>query len=156
MDTAHANDGKFSSDQCGYGKRKANEAFALAAQGTPEARKGASDGKRLCTRLSSEADEAIDGDDSNAARAAPPDGRRWFTDGRRLGPPATYNKYLSVMATVRTLGMKEKRELFKLMREGVVGKRGRVTEHTFIPRLGVTMGEFALFYVLIDNPRGPL
>ncbi|AVK74701.1 hypothetical protein pqer_cds_279 [Pandoravirus quercus] len=89
--------------------------------------------------------------------SAPPpaDGRRWFTDGRRLGPPATYNKYLSVMAAVKTLGMKEKRELFKLMREGVVGKRGRVTEHTFIPRLGVTMGEFALFYVLIDNPRAP-
>ncbi|AGO83881.1 hypothetical protein psal_cds_289 [Pandoravirus salinus] len=83
------------------------------------------------------------------------DGRRWFADGRRLGPPATYNKYLSVMAAVKALGMKEKRELFKLMREGVVGKRGRVTEHTFIPRLGVTMGEFALFYVLIDNPRAP-
>ncbi|BCU03584.1 hypothetical protein [Pandoravirus japonicus] len=95
---------------------------------------------------------------TDADRATPPslaDGRRWFTDGRRLGPPATYNKYLSVMAAVKTLGMKEKRELFKLMREGVVGKRGRVTEHTFIPRLGVTMGEFALFYVLIDNPRAP-
>ncbi|AVK76913.1 hypothetical protein pmac_cds_225 [Pandoravirus macleodensis] len=80
---------------------------------------------------------------------------QWISDGCRLGPPATYNKYLSVMATVRTLGMKEKRELFKLMREGAAGKRGRVTEHTFIPRLGVTMGEFALFYVLNDDPRAP-
>ncbi|AVK75848.1 hypothetical protein pkur_cds_217 [Pandoravirus kuranda] len=94
-----------------------------------------------------------------AAAAAAPTSRtgahQWISDGCRLGPPATYNKYLSVMATMRTLGMKEKRELFKLMREGDLGKCGRVTEHTFIPHLGVTMGEFALFYVLNDDPRAP-
>lgn len=125
-------------------KRSADEAFVHDPTSAPP------DDKRPRTAASPQTTA-----DPNAPQPTPADGRRWFTDGRRLGPPATYNKYLSVMAAVKTLGMKEKRELFKLMREGVVGKRGRVTEHTFIPRLGVTMGEFALFYVLIDNPRPP-
>lgn len=125
--------------------------------------------KRTASRILSRSRDAGEGgsakrariDDGRATSAAATSGtetgaaHRWISDGCRLGPPATYNKYLSVMATVRTLGMKEKRELFKLMREGAAGKRGRVTEHTFIPRLGVTMGEFALFYVLNDDPRAP-
>lgn len=79
---------------------------------------------------------------------------QWFGDSSRPGPPCTYNKYLSVMAAVKMLGVKEKRELFKLMREGDAGHGcGQVNEHTFLPRLGVTVGEFALFYVLADNPR---
>lgn len=117
---------------------------------------GESGAKRARTEDGRSRSSASSADNAGAASGTATGGtHQWVSDGCRLGPPATYNKYLSVMATVRTLGMKEKRELFKLMREGAAGKRGRVTEHTFIPRLGVTMGEFALFYVLNDDPRAP-
>lgn len=43
---------------------------------------------------------------------------------------------------VRSLNVKTKRQVFTVLREP------RTTEHTFLPSLGLTIGEFSVFQVI--------
>ena len=55
--------------------------------------------------------------------------------------------YLSLFSTVETLNMREKRDLFKRMRES----EGQ--DDAFFPSHGMTASEFAVFYVLTPPTR---
>ncbi len=59
---------------------------------------------------------------------------------KECGPEATYRKYLILAHVVKHLRVKDKRELFKLMR-----MQGQDNEHVFFPKYGMTAGEFAIF-----------
>jgi hypothetical protein len=87
------------------------------------------------------------------------------------GPWCAYMRYVVLMETVRSFSMKDKRALFKLLREGhATSAKGScptsgtsasaagdtyVDDHTFLPRLGVTMGEFTVFYLLSSKSQMP-
>jgi len=77
----------------------------------------------------------------------------WFEDSSVHGPPCTYNKYLSIMNAVSMLSVRQKRDLFKKMREGKMATEPHqaVNRHTLLPHLGITFGEFSFFYVLTSK-----
>lgn len=113
----------------------------------PERRSGAVPGEKE--------DEEEKGGESAGKKQRPAQQQQhaWFEDSGVLGPACTYNKYLSIMNTVSALRVREKRELFKMMREGKAARDPHqvVDRHTLLPRLGITFGEFALFYVLTSK-----
>lgn len=61
-------------------------------------------------------------------------------EGKDCGPEATFRKYKVLFKIIEGLRVKEKREIFKLMRTGT-----DVCERTFLPHYGITVGEFAVF-----------
>lgn len=65
------------------------------------------------------------------------------------GPNATYRNCICLFQTNKHLRVKEKRELFKCMRIG----GDTVNENTFLPKYGITVGEFSIFYILTENNR---
>ena len=62
-------------------------------------------------------------------------------DDSPLAP--SWIKYIVLMKHVGKMSMKEKRSAFHFMRNG-----DNVGPDTFIPHLGVTMGEFCVFHTL--------
>lgn len=59
---------------------------------------------------------------------------------------ATWSKYIVMSYHVGRLGMRDKRFVFSALR-----KAGEVDEDMFIPRLGITTGEFAVFHTLAQS-----
>lgn len=64
------------------------------------------------------------------------------------GTEPTYVKYCVIADVVERLSVKDKRRLFKLMRENV-----DVNVDAFFPAYGLTAGEFATWYVLSNGSR---
>jgi hypothetical protein len=63
------------------------------------------------------------------------------------GPEATYVMYLSLYCIVEDLNMREKRDLFRRMRES------EGLDDPFFPSHGMSADEFTVFYVLTDKVR---
>jgi hypothetical protein len=59
---------------------------------------------------------------------------------------ATWSKYIVISYHVARLGMKDKRFLFSVLRNST-----DVDENVFIPQLGITTGEFAVFHTLAQS-----
>jgi hypothetical protein len=69
-------------------------------------------------------------------------------DAQRPCTFAPYYEYTQALdARVREIGVRIKREIFAAMRQA------SVTPDTFLPKLGITMGEFTVWQVLLENPR---
>lgn len=58
--------------------------------------------------------------------------------------PRDLEEFNSKLITIDTLSMKTKRQLYSAMRNGAV-------MHTLIPRVGMTLGEIAVFLVIKDK-----
>lgn len=67
---------------------------------------------------------------------------------RTCGPNATYRKYVVMKNAVANLGVKDMRQIFHHMRTFE-----HVNEDTFMPRYGLTTGEFACFKTLSEQSR---
>lgn len=76
------------------------------------------------------------------------EGYDYEEEQNRCGPHATYRKYNVLSKAIENLTVKQKREIFKLMRTG-----SDVTMHDFLPRYGFTVGEFSIFHVLTEKDR---
>lgn len=61
---------------------------------------------------------------------------------------ATWRKYIVIARHVDKLRVRDKRNIFHLMRECE-----HITADTFFPEYGITAGDFATWYVLKDSRR---
>lgn len=61
---------------------------------------------------------------------------------------ATFEKVNGIKRAVASLKVKDKRSLFQIMR-----LTDDLNADTFFPQFGITAGQFAVFYVLVDNNR---
>jgi hypothetical protein len=64
------------------------------------------------------------------------------------GPACTWHKYNAIARAVERLSIRQKREIFRIMRLG-----DSVNEHTFLPSYGFTVGEFSVFHTLQESGR---
>lgn len=64
------------------------------------------------------------------------------------GKEPTYRKYIVIQNEVDKLSIKDKRRLFKIMRES-----DYIDANTFLPLYGLTAGEFSTWYVLAGSQR---
>ena len=60
----------------------------------------------------------------------------------------TWKKYIVISKYVENLRVRDKRNIFQMMR-----LKADVTDDTFFPHYGFTAGEFATWQVLKDNAR---
>lgn len=67
---------------------------------------------------------------------------------KECGPEATYRKYIIMAWVIEKLSVKQKREIFKLMRTCV-----EADHNTFLTKYGFTIGEFATFHILTEKDR---
>ena len=67
---------------------------------------------------------------------------------REPGPACTWHKYNAIASAVERLSIRQKREIFRIMRLG-----DSVDEHTFLPSYGFTVGEFSVFHTLQESGR---
>lgn len=61
----------------------------------------------------------------------------------------TWKKYVVLANCIESLRVRDKRVIFQLMR----ANHCRVTQDSFLPHFGFTMGEFSTWYVLNDTSR---
>lgn len=59
----------------------------------------------------------------------------------------TWRKYVCIAQAVETLRVKDKRRIFQMMRHP------GMHPDTFLPHIGLTLSEFAVFQVLADSQR---
>lgn len=71
---------------------------------------------------------------------------RGETENPRCGPSCTFKKYQVLFRTVESMGVKNKRDIFKITR-----KNDQLNEHWFFPHYGITAGEFAFCNILFEN-----
>lgn len=64
------------------------------------------------------------------------------------GPECNYHMYRGIHRLVEGLGVKEKRDIFKSIRNGK-----DVDSSTFLAKYGLTVGNFCVFYVLTDKEK---
>ena len=60
----------------------------------------------------------------------------------------TWKKYMIISCYVEGLRVKDKRQLFHVMRKSDV-----LNHDTFFPRYGITAGEFAIWQILSENRK---
>ncbi len=62
----------------------------------------------------------------------------------------TWKKYIVLSCFIESLRVKEKRQIFHIMR-----RNHSILDHnTFFPLYGITAGEFAVWQVLSENRKG--
>lgn len=62
----------------------------------------------------------------------------------------TWKKYIVLSCFVEKLRVREKRQIFHIMR-----RSGEALEHdTFFPQYGITAGEFATWQILCEHRKG--
>ena len=61
----------------------------------------------------------------------------------------TYIKYLIIACFIERLRVKEKRQIFHIMRSST----DVLDENTFFPQFGITAGEFSIWQVLSENRK---
>ena len=62
----------------------------------------------------------------------------------------TWKKYIVVSRFVENLRVKEKRQIFHIMRNHGPGE---LSHDTFFPQFGITAGEFSVWQVLSENRK---
>ena len=62
----------------------------------------------------------------------------------------TWKKYIILSCYIESLRVKEKRQLFHIMRRFSAS----LDHNSFFPQYGITAGEFAVWQVLSDNRKG--
>lgn len=67
-------------------------------------------------------------------------------DTSSAGLPS-WRKYVCMADAIENMRIREKRQVFQVMRSEQVSK------DTFLPRLGISVSEFAVFQVLSDNSK---
>jgi len=60
----------------------------------------------------------------------------------------TWKKYIVISCSVDSLRVKDKRQLFHIMR-----KTRNLSHDTFFPRYGITAGEFSIWQILSENRK---
>ena len=60
----------------------------------------------------------------------------------------TWKKYIVVSCFIESLRVKDKRQLFHIMR-----KTSNLSHDTFFPRYGVTAGEFSIWQILSETRK---
>lgn len=63
---------------------------------------------------------------------------------------ATWTKLQAQYTTVRSIGVREKRVIFSIMRSR---DQAPVTADTFLPHVGLFVGEFCVWQILADSVR---
>jgi hypothetical protein len=69
---------------------------------------------------------------------------------------ATWTKYMILTKHCESLSIAKKREIFAIMRNQVLGcSSGDSSElyHLYLPRIGFTLGECALFHTISEHVR---
>lgn len=64
------------------------------------------------------------------------------------GPECTYSMHNELYRSIYTLKIKDKRDIFKVMRVS-----DDVTHNSFLTTYGITAGQFAIYHILTDNGR---
>ena len=68
---------------------------------------------------------------------------------------ATWTKYTILTKHCESLSIAKKREIFAIMRNQVIGCSSDSSElyHLYLPRIGFTLGECALFHTISEHVR---
>lgn len=76
---------------------------------------------------------------------------------RECGPAASYRRRVMLAGIIKNLAIKQKRELFQLMRNGSEHSTCHEgsNEDAFLPKYGFTAGDFSFYHVVHENHRKP-